>query len=162
MTREDSPATPATKLMIIQNEDPNQQALLLIPAAQMKIQVLARLRQELRELDADIVTNTVEVKNLIVAKDALESQEEPSIPGAFYDDDAHGERERQHLLMLTFVRKLRLCEKTLGDLEEQRLYLVAELDVVQEGVLEDLERALRDRHLPVGSFRGIDGRLWAT
>jgi hypothetical protein len=134
----------AMKLIIIRHRHENYRALLLPPHTLSRVQALAKIRRDLRELEPRLNATVARIADLLSMNSKLTVEGEFQVFGAFPDEEADEERERWRALMLATRNNLTIGRKTLGYLEAQRALLLAELEVLQEGFFEDLNCALRD------------------
>lgn len=138
----ESVATPESETVgpwIVRFKGKFHQALLLTTTKMSEwIQDIARIRQELREVDQSIAELTGQANDLRVAKEKLDNR---SVPGAFPGTKDGGESARAQLMMPALRRRLDICERSLADLNGQRQKMLAEIGVLQQKVLESLGAA---------------------
>lgn len=153
-----SPADGPMKFIRVRREDRQAKGLLLTAAVYQRVQAFHGSRQHLRVLVSELAVNTTKMRNLVEAKSELEDQAYRKIPGAFVDENDYAARERRHLLMSGIESKLRSCRHALEIVEAERLTAEAELEAVQEQLLDDLERAWREHRPPTGSVPEVGNR----
>jgi phage shock protein A len=105
------------------------------------IQDIARIKKELRELDLKIAESTGQTNGLRAAKETLEQRTENSVPGAFPSTESGGVPGRRQLLMPAMRSRLGKCERSLHDLNERCRAMTAELDVLQQRIMDALGEA---------------------
>jgi hypothetical protein len=123
---------------IVRYEGRFHQALLLTMNMSEWIQEIARIRQELRELDLGIAELTGKEHDLRLSKERLDNR---AVPGAFPSTKDGGKAAREQLLMPALTRRLDICEVALADLNGRRHGMLEEITVLQQKVLESLGAA---------------------
>lgn len=145
----ESPASLEAEIVgpvIVQHRGRHHHALLLTAEMYEVIQDITRIKRELHELDLSITELTEQANDLRVAKETLESHREHKVSGAFPKQGDGGETARRQLLIPAIRRRLGICERSLHGLDEQRQFMVAELDLQQLkflgtlGQVEDIAR----------------------
>lgn len=137
----DSFATPESETvgpLIVRYKGIFHQALLLTTEMSDWIQDIARIRQELRELDLSIAGLTGQANDLRLSKERLDNR---AVPGAFPSTKDGGEPAREQVLMPALTKRLEICERSLADLNGRHRAMLAEIGVLQQKVLEALGAA---------------------
>jgi hypothetical protein len=134
----------AMKLVTLRYEHENYRALLLTPHTLSRVQALAQIRRDLRDLEPHLTATVARIGDLLSMNNELTMQAEFVISGAYPDEELDAERERWHALMFATRDNLVIGRKTLKDLEAQKVLLLAELERPQKSFFEDFDYALRD------------------
>jgi hypothetical protein len=138
----ESSATPESETvgpLIVRFKGKLHQALLLTTTKMSEwIQDIARIRQELREVDRSIAELTGQANDIRVAKEKLDNR---TVPGAFPGAKDGGDPARAQLMMPALRRRLEICERSLADLNDRRQKMLADIGVLQQKVLESLGAA---------------------
>jgi hypothetical protein len=134
----------AMKLVTIGYKHEDYRALLLMPHTLSRVQALAQIRRDVRDLESHLDATAARVGDLLSMQSKPTVQGEFQVSGEFPDEEADEERERWRALMLATRNNLMIGRKTLKDLEAQRALLLTDLETLQEGFFEDFGSALRD------------------
>lgn len=144
------------KLVTITREDKSDRGLLLPKATFLRLQLLARMRQGLPELEAQQSAAMATFRELGAERDTLvEGREEIVVPGAFPD-------EGRDLLVSTIERRISVHRRILGNVEQQRAELWNELHVLRDQFLQCLESSLPDEGSIAREHDGSDEVLKAV
>lgn len=130
------------RLVTTTYEGTQHQALLLTKDTLQKLQAIAQNRRELQALESEIETT---IDSHVKAGLEIEVQIERPMPGAFPqdDDDSKTESTCQGLL-LAFKKKPRASGPAIEKLKAERSILLAELERLQELVLNGIVRVVEE------------------
>lgn len=138
----DSQESEVLRLVNVILEGKQRQALLLTTAILERLHAIAKLRQQLREVESEIATRA-EKREGVMARSEVDARRETfAMPGAFPSEESAGSEASRRGLFSALQKRVSIKDRTVERLKAQRSDSMAELDRLKQLVLESLLEAV--------------------